>query len=132
MGGKKVTGGPRNRQKDGGQKDEEREPSEYAEYTEAGASGAWVTHWWKNLKFNFGADWCRLVPGGGTREKRGVGLVGLMGAVPRTRVRGGQSDSVENIDSLLDWRRVPNERSKPATWRNQTPDMREQEAFQLG
>jgi hypothetical protein len=35
------------------------------------------------------------------------------GAGPRTRVRGGQSDSVENIDSLLDWRRVRNERSSP-------------------
>ena len=49
----------------------------------------------------------------------------------RTRVRVGQSDSVENIDSLLDWRLVANKWSKPATWRNQAPDMREQEAFQL-
>jgi hypothetical protein len=49
----------------------------------------------------------------------------------RTRVRGGHSDSVENIDSLLDWRRVPAKWSKPATWRNQAPNMREQEAFQF-
>ena len=49
----------------------------------------------------------------------------------RTRVRGGHSDSVENIDSLFDWRRVPNERSKPAIWRNQAPSMREQEVFQF-